>query len=246
MSPSSLNLQPQMELLTSSSRGFEVRKSRRARRLSIQVHAQGYVEVVVPARTSPSRVRAFVQANREWIDRALSSLAKEFPPEEFALPEEIHLAAIGARFDVQYEDASNVAIKSYGSNVVAQGSSSQEAEIRDGLKDWVKARGKHHLLPWLARVAEETGLSYRRVQVRGQSTRWGSCSAKGTISLNYGLMFVAPELVRYLLVHELCHTVHMNHSKKFWSLVDKHQPDHKRLDQLLDGSWRLVPGWARI
>ena len=80
--------------------------------------------------------------------------------------------------------------------------------------------------------------------VRRQRTRWGSCSSRGTISLNVCLLFQRPEVVRYLMIHELCHRRHMNHSKRFWSLVTSFEPGWKPLDVELLQGWRHVPAWV--
>jgi predicted metal-dependent hydrolase len=83
-----------------------------------------------------------------------------------------------------------------------------------------------------------------RVSIRCQRTRWGSCSTRGTVSLNCSLVFLRSEVVRYLFVHELAHTRHMNHSAHFWRLVEKIEPDYRRLDRELLAGWRTVPGWV--
>lgn len=72
-----------------------------------------------------------------------------------------------------------------------------------------------------------TGGSYSRITIRDQKTRWGSCSSTGTLSFNYRLMFAPPRVLDYVVVHELCHLTHMNHSKDFWNLVSSVQPDYK-------------------
>jgi predicted metal-dependent hydrolase len=80
--------------------------------------------------------------------------------------------------------------------------------------------------------------------VRLQRTRWGSCSSAGGISLNAGLLFLAPELVRYLLIHELSHMLVLNHSRRFWRAVERHEPDWRELDRRLSEAWGVVPIWA--
>jgi predicted metal-dependent hydrolase len=83
------------------------------------------------------------------------------------------------------------------------------------------------------------------VQIRLQRTRWGSCSSSGSISLNASLLFVAPALVRYLFVHELCHLFSMNHSRRFWNAVERFEPDYRALDRKLTAAWALIPLWAQ-
>jgi predicted metal-dependent hydrolase len=116
--------------------------------------------------------------------------------------------------------------------------------VRRLLLGWLAERARGKLEGWLASVALECGFEYRRLQMRLQRTRWGSCSARGTISLNVCLAFQRPEVVHYLLVHELSHTRHMNHSARFWDCVGQHCPQWRTLDrELLDG-WRQVPPWV--
>jgi hypothetical protein len=80
--------------------------------------------------------------------------------------------------------------------------------------------------------------------VRRQRTRWGSCSRAGTISINACLMFQSPDVVRYLFVHELCHTRHLNHSRSFWRLVARYEPAYEAREAALSQAWRIVPAWV--
>ena len=72
-----------------------------------------------------------------------------------------------------------------------------------------------------------TGGNYTSVTVRDQKTRWGSCSSRGTLSFNYRLIFAPPIVLDYVVVHELCHLTHMNHSKDFWNMVESVMPDYR-------------------
>jgi predicted metal-dependent hydrolase len=111
------------------------------------------------------------------------------------------------------------------------------------LRRWLMGRAQTVLAEHLADCAREFGFSYRALSIRRQKTRWGSCSARGTISLNCCIVFQPPEVLRYLLIHELSHTRHMNHSRAFWATVAGCCPDYRKLDrQLLEG-WRRVPSW---
>ncbi len=84
---------------------------------------------------------------------------------------------------------------------------------------------------------------YKNLTFRGQKTVWGSCSSKKNINLNYKLLFLPARLVRYVLVHELCHIVHLDHSRRFWALVEQYEPDYARLKKELRHADHYMPEW---
>ena len=229
--------------------GFDVRESARARRLSIKVFPRGRVEVVIPKRTRPREVESFVNENSEWIKRARESFALKHPPEPFKLPDEIELRALERTITTRYEPrkgASTVRIRSSSQELVLSGRISDEKRCIQALKRWLATTARKEFEPKLRALSELTGTSFNKLQVRAQRTCWGSRSSTGSISLNLCLLFLEPELVRYLMIHELCHGKHMNHSKSFWRFVGKFEPEYRRLDRELTECWNRVPGWLGI
>lgn len=227
---------------------LHIRHSRRARRLQIKVSPWRGVEVVVPPRHSASRVEAFVAANRDWIGKTWRQVCAELPDQgQLRRPELIELAALKRRVRVVYRSGPKPGWEMPDPEHLFV--TVPNAELRPAvevLRDWLACLAREELLPRLAHESRRTGLRYRRAQIRRQRTRWGSCSAKGTIALNCKLLFVDPKVLRYLLVHELCHTRHMNHSKRFWNLVAEFEPDYQRLDRTLTRAARDVPGWMEV
>ena len=229
--------------------GFSIRESRRARRLSIKVYPRGRVEVVVPRRTSARAVREFVDAHRDWIRDTRAAFAAEHPPEPFALPTSVHLPAIGRAFCVRYardDGSKSVRYRVVGNTVVLSGNTDNEGHCVTALKRWLTALGKKEYLPRLRTLSDETGNRFSKLHVRGQKTCWGSHSSTGTISLNYCLMFLEPKLLRYVMIHELCHARYMNHSAGFWRLVGSFEPEYRRLDKALNTCWKRIPTWVGI
>jgi predicted metal-dependent hydrolase len=224
---------------------FGVRRSLRARRLTVRVYPGGRVEVTVPAGVRPAAVEAFVARHRDWIDARVAELRTHPLPEHAPLPGRVFLHAVDADWQVHY-----VARRRPGVRVTAErslalyGDPAHAASARRLLRRWLTREARTALGPWLQRIAEESGFRYARLQLRCQRTRWGSCSRSGTISLNICLLFQPPAVVRYLMLHELCHTRHMNHSPRFWRLVAAHEPDFRTLDRELTHGWRHVPSWV--
>ena len=233
---------------TDESPGFSVRESARAKRLSIKVYPRGRVEVVVPRRTRPGDVAAFVAENQEWIRKARDSFASRHTPEPFALPQQIALPAVGRSITVRYlpKDGRTVRYRFSANCLTLSGKISDERECIGAIRRWLAGFAKAEFAPRLQALSDLTGIDYCRMQVRAQRTCWGSRSSSGTLSLNLCLMFLRPELMRYLMIHELCHGRHMNHSKRFWRLVGRFEPNYQRLDTELTECWRSVPSWLGI
>ena len=224
---------------------WNVRISRRARRMSMRVFPGGRVEVVVPPGAGVPAIERFVARHREWAERRARELLKLAPKAAERQPRDIDLTLLGRNWTVDYVPGRRVRAEPVGDALIRVHTPHPDGpHASDALVPWLTRLAHDELSARLHPLAREIGIDYARMVVRRQRTRWGSCSTRGTISLNVCLMFQRPEVVRYLMIHELCHRRHMNHSRRFWSLVASFEPGWKPLDVELLQGWRHVPAWV--
>jgi predicted metal-dependent hydrolase len=238
-------LQMQLWAPRDAAPGWNVRISRRARRLSMRVFPGGRIEVIVPPGTGLPAIERFVSRHREWAERRAREFALLAPADGQRRPDRIELALSGQQWTVDYEVSRRAAVMDLGENRLrVRALDDTVRAVAPLLLRWLAGIATHELRLRLDGTARETGIDYTRMHLRRQRTRWGSCSASGTISLNMCLMFQRPAVVRYLLVHELCHRRQLNHSPRFWSLVESFEPQWRALDAELLRGWQKVPSWV--
>ena len=229
---------------------FTVRHSPKAKNLRLKVTPEDGLCVVVPRGFDEARIPGILKRKKEWIADALTEAKerKRFlePRPAQHLPESILLQALGEQWIVSYREIPSkvgLGIRQEGHELVLSGAAFGRNAVLSKLKKWLRDKVSHDLEPLARNVAKKSGFELGRVLVKSQRTRWASCSFRGNLALNTKLLFLPPELVRYVLVHELSHTVHMNHSQDFWRLVVCHEPRYRVLDQQLRAAWKLVPRW---
>lgn len=228
---------------------YAVRESVRARNVRLVVTARDGLVVVVPKRFPRRRIPLIVAGKREWIDRALERVREQrerLEAQRGTLPKRVELPGIGETWTVEYRPTLGVSVRAVGRGGVVHltGAVADVDAAHAALRRFCRARASAALPPMLAALASEQRLTFAEVKVRGQKTRWGSCSARGNINLNWTLSFLPPELVRHVLLHELVHTLRLDHSPHFHALLAEREPDASRLSRELRGAWRHVPAWA--
>lgn len=112
---------------------------------------------------------------------------------------------------------------------------------RAALENWLKKKARRHLGNWIRAISHDLNIPFINLSIRGQKTRWGSCSAYKNINLNYKLLFLPANLVDYVLVHELCHIIELNHSKQFWQLVASYDANYRENRKLLYQANQYLP-----
>ncbi len=214
-----------------------IRRHPRYRSLRLTVRAQGQVLLSAPKRVSNRMISSFLDANSDWIMQRVPAAPQLSPPQV------VRLAALGEHWRVEHGSQQRIVAKDGALHLPSE---QWDAAAARALRGWLVGRARQELGRELARHSQVTGLPYSRMSIRGQATRWGSYSSRGTVSLNYRLLFLEPDLVGYVLLHELCHSRHMDHSPAFWALLERVLPDTQRLRTRLRAVTRELPDWLEL
>lgn len=228
---------------------YNWRRSPRAKTLQVRITPWQGVEVVIPRHTSKERVRAFLTRHRNWIRETWYRIRAQIPDIEQRLPKSLDLRASGEYWQVCYRPRAGKHVRvttGKDNKITVFHDGRDESAVRRALRRWLAARARKILTARVDRLCGLTGIGYRKLQIRGQRSRWGSCSSNKTLSLNYKLLFLEPALVRYLIIHELSHMRVLDHSARFWNVVAQYEPRWRTLDAQLGESWRNIPAWVEI
>lgn len=216
----------------------ELKRSRRARRMTLRVLPGGQIVVVIPENASRNilaKAKVFAEENAVWLKRNLEKSLRKAPPKRQSLfnflKERPVLSAFGKSYALEFGNASIEPFYVFRENspvsVLCLRSGYESADAESLLR-----RIAAKVLPERARMmAQNAGIGLGKVSVRAQRSRWGSCTAFGDLSLNWRLALLPPELQDHVILHELAHRVHMDHSGKFWDLLntwDAHTGAHDR------------------
>lgn len=219
---------------------YSIRKSPRARKIRLKISRRHGLEIVIPQRLKSYNAEQLLHQHRRWIERYLPA----HHPSKPELPLQLHLAAIGETWQVAYLPAQQDPLLTIDHGTLQLHGITDPAQACTLLKRWLRIQAYHHLTSLIAAVSQETGLTYQQLTIRLQSCRWGSCSRRNTISLNAKLLFLPAALVRHVIIHELCHTVHLNHSQAFWELVAKFDADCMQHRKALNKAEHYIPHWV--
>ena len=225
---------------------YSVRASKRARRLTIKVSSWGGVEVVIPVKFKRSEIPQILQSKAEWIRK---SLEKTSPVEDLKSPTTVRLSLLGETWEIRYYPSGDKTVNISeldGERLLLYGPVGDPATVAQTLNQWLQKRAKAVLVPWLEQLSAQLSLPFERVSVRRQRTKWGSCSAEKSISLNRNLLFLETPLARYVLVHELCHGRILDHSDRFWGLLETFEPHARQTATRVRYASELVPRWAQV
>jgi predicted metal-dependent hydrolase len=198
---------------------YRVRRSDRARRVRVHVDAVRGIEVVLPRRAPERTAAAAVRELRPWIERRVAELRRT----------DAVLAARGAT--VPYLDGTLALVPEAGRTRVHRRGDRllvPDGDHRPALERWYRRQARAEVAPRLDRATAFAGTRYTGLTIRGQRTRWASCSSKGAMSFNWRLLLAPSAVLDYVVWHEVCHLEVMDHSPRFWALLAERCPDYRR------------------
>ena len=199
-------------------------KNPRSRSVRLKLCPVKGLLLVVPMRFAARDALGVINQHRAWIEKTWRKVcahqAVKIPLQELT---QLRLTAIDEVWQVEHISALRTKVLTHQHHHLVIHSVS-ETLSQKALQQWLQAHAEMRLLPWLRKLSEQLGLPFGLAKIRTASSRWGSCNSKKTIMLNAKLLFLPKDVVEYVMIHELCHTIHMNHGPHFWALLTQHNP----------------------
>jgi predicted metal-dependent hydrolase len=202
---------------------------RRARRYIIRVRPDGSIRVTIPRGGSRREAESFFNRHRSWAEQEQVRVAAHHAPVEWYEGQTILLRGEPAVLRVEVKGRSRMLVVGDQRVRVAEGTT----DLRPAAELAMRHLAIREVIPQLHLLAARHGLSIARAQIRGQRSRWGSCSRGGAIALNFRLVQMPPAVCEYVLVHELMHLRQQNHSRRYWRLVEEVCPDFRDAERWL-------------
>lgn len=185
------------------------------------------VLVKVPRYVTKKQIEAIVTKHEDWILQTLENKKQLIQTKDWYYTKRIMY--LGEYWPVelitQPSARQKVDFTQKGFIIVSDGS---ESESRQLMEQFYRKRAKEQLTKLAYRYAKLVGVQFQKITIRNQKTRWGSCSSKGNLSFNLKILCAPQEMMEYVVLHEVMHLKHFNHSKEFWKAIEVLMPDYKK------------------
>lgn len=209
---------------------YKINYSRR-KTMSITVKPDGTLRVAAPKGTTAKTVQDWVDSKSKWIAAKLAELElanRQVLQRSFQTGEDFAYLGQPMRLELVTDpQQTRTRIRGREGTIQITGPDCSPPAVRAALETWYRWAAGRYIRARVLHYQTQVGCKPGRIAIRDQKTRWGSCSARGNLNFNWRIMMAPPEIIDYLVVHELCHLVHLNHSPDFWELVASIMPDYK-------------------
>jgi predicted metal-dependent hydrolase len=209
----------------------------RTRSLKITIDPSGEVIVSTPRFTPKLLIDAFVKKNVGWITAQRERVASL--PQFNSLTRVIifnqeyrkvvrYSAAIPSGIGIQGKELVFNPLEPSGGRGEGGGDEQWEKAAEDSLARFLKKTARSYIFPRTIALGQKMKTTFERISLKEQKTRWGSCSSRGNLNFNWRLVHFKPEIIDYVIIHELAHRTHMDHSHRFWQLVGQYDPEYDK------------------
>lgn len=204
---------------------------RKRKTLSIQVEAPDIITVIAPLKTSEEKTLEVVKTKSKWIVQKLFEIREmEYRKRSRQYINGESFIYMGRNYSLQIVLDSNITLPEAKLNrgkLYVYTNSKDEDVIKKAIENWYKDKAKEKIQERIDYYQPYFDIKPSMVKIKEQQKRWGSCSSKKVLLFNWKCIMAPSPVIDYIVVHEMCHIVHMNHSKEFWALVKKVLPDYE-------------------
>jgi len=215
---------------------YRIKKSPKVDGWRLEYSNQAGLVIILPHNSDISEVPAILAEKEGWIRRRLDEARARREREALRRPRDGgQLLFRGEGYEIRCDGTAKPRgrVRLDGRTLVVNVPAGDNAALAAALRTWLRRQAQAIILPMLAAEAAALKVQYRRVFFRNQRTRWASCSNAGNLSLNYHIVMAPPDIVRYLLIHELIHLRTLRHGKRFRQLLAKHYPNYRAAEKWL-------------
>ena len=197
-----------------------IRSKRKTLSLTIDENAE--LVIRAPLRLSIKKIQDFINEKESWINRKQAIIQNQIKD---VTSNQNKLLYLGSLFPININPSATKDLMFTGEEFIAN--SIEPNPLSLSIKKWYKKKFREIAIPRVTYFAEQHNLMVNQIRIKNQKTMWGSCSSKNNINLNYLLLMAPMKVIDYVIIHELVHTIHRNHSIEFWSSVESIMPDYK-------------------
>lgn len=210
---------------------YIIRKSRKAKNVRIVVREGTGLEVVIPETYPVNNIEALLHKKAKWIQNKLKQMEENAALTKTVQDEALTVIRyLGKEYPIVLilDNSLPIRVELSEDKALLTLPRNEEDVIRRVIDAWYRWASKSFLSERTNFWAQKMGVSYQTIYIRNQKTRWGSCSIKNNLSFNMRIIMAPLEVVDYIIIHELAHLKEMNHSKRFWRVVEEFCPDYKK------------------
>ena len=190
--------------------------------LSLTINENAELVIRAPLRLSIKKIQDFINEKESWINRKQAIIQNQIKD---VTSNQNKLLYLGSLFPININQSATKDLMFTGEEFIAN--SIEPNPLSLSIKKWYKKKFREIAIPRVTYFAEQHNLMVNQIRIKNQKTMWGSCSSKNNINLNYLLLMAPMKVIDYVIIHELVHTIHSNHSLDFWSSVESIMPDYK-------------------